>query len=446
MSITSVLSMATPGQKYASDQPLAKRRKMLYDKLRGEMKERAVRILGTYRRMDKHKMALMNKRNVMDCIAEYGPINRAAIAKKVGLSVPAIMEIAEELIQLGMVESVRMPGKLSGKPLEQLSLCGDHFRYVGVDVGRETTRLMLVALDRKVLGRLRFPTRQVENESGFVDRICQGIHQLIAESQVDPATVAGACVTMPGLIEQDTGRVIFSPNFGWRDIPLRDWLVQRLPYRIKVESANRAQAIYEISSHPGDRDRTVFCVGLGYGIGGGFYEKGQLYYGASGTSCEIGHIRVSSYSKERCTCGNTGCLEAEASGAALARKAQRAVRQGKDTLLAAMCQGEPDKITARWVFDAAHQGDFFAQALIEQAAQHIGSALATTINLLDPDKIYLCGGLLKNGDDFFQRVKNYALEMQMDQAGRRVEILTGSLEEWNVAMGATQLFPYFGEG
>ena len=414
--------MATPGerQKYASDRPLAKRRKMLYDKLRGEMKERAVRILGTYRRMDKHKMALMNKRNVMVCIAEYGPINRAAIAKKVGLSVPAIMEIAEELIQLGMVESVRMPGKLSGKPLEQLSLCGDHFRYVGVDVGRETTRLMLVALDRKVLGRLRFPTRQVENESGFVDRTCQGIHQLIAESQVDPATVAGACVTMPGLIEQDTGRVIFSPNFGWRDIPLRDWLVQRLPYRIKVESANRAQAIYEISSHPGDRDRTVFWIDAWHRRR--IYEKGQLYYGASGTSCEIGHIRVSSYSKERCTCGNTGCLEAEAwRGAGTQGPAGGAPGQRH---VAGRHVWGADKITV----------DGYSTPPIRE----ISSPAKPSSNRRPSisEALWLLPSTCWTGQNLpvrrpSERTTSFSgqklcPEMQMDQAGRRVEILTGS--------------------
>ncbi|MDO4548810.1 MAG: ROK family protein [Clostridia bacterium] len=395
--------------------------------------------------MDKHKMALMNKRNVMNCIAEYGPINRAAIAKKVELSVPAIMEIAQELIQQGMVVSAKMPGKLSGKPLEQFSICGDHFRYVGVDVGRVTTRFALVGLDHGVLGKLKFPTIQVENESGFVDRICQGIHRVIDESGVDKATVAGVCVTMPGLIEHDTGWVIFSPNFGWKDIPLKQWIAQRLPYPVRVESANRAQVIYEISTHKGDQDRTVFCVGLGYGIGGGFYYKGQLYYGASGTSCEIGHMRVANHSDEPCSCGNTGCLEAEASGAALARKAQRAVREGRQTALRDMCEGDPDRITARWVFDAAEENDEFCRALIDQSARYIGSALATTINLLDPDKIYLCGGLLKNKGDFFQRILKYTVEMQMYQAGRKVEILTGSLDEWNVALGATRLFPYFGE-
>lgn len=97
---------------------------------------------------------------------------------------------------------------------------------------------------------------------------------------------------------------------------------QRLPYQVIVENANRAQARWEVRPGRGNQRMTVFCAGLGYGIGAALIQDGQVYYGSSGTSGEFGHITVCSRDGRRCSCGNTGCLESMASGAAIARAGQ----------------------------------------------------------------------------------------------------------------------------
>lgn len=395
-----------------------------------------------YKRMDSHRMAMINKQNVMRCISSYGPINRSAIAKMVGLSIPTVMDITDQLIEHGMVVCELRKSTGQGKRPELLSVCGEHFRFIGVDVGRTTIRIVLVGLDQKIIATVKYATENVQCERAFVERICAEIVKLVESSGVNQDSIVGVSVAMPGLIDRESGSVIFSPNFGWENVPLQAWMNEILPYEVIVENANRVQASWEVFRNRENKDLTVLCIGLGYGIGGGFLQKGKLYYGASGTSGEIGHLPVCHDQNAKCSCGNIGCLEAVASGAALARRARELASEG-DAVLMELCGGDLDKLEAKMVFDAARQGDERAQQIIDQTAEYIGIALAASINLLDPDRIYLCGGMMKNGPEFLRKIKTCTLRRQMHNSGRGVLILPGDPDEWNVARGAAQVVPYY---
>ncbi|MBQ3424704.1 MAG: ROK family protein [Clostridia bacterium] len=394
-----------------------------------------------YAKVDKHQMAQMNKQTVMRCIAEHGPVNRAGIARRVGLSLPSVMQITDELMLHGMVVAQTSAVSKPGKKAELLSLSGESHRFVGVDIGRTTIRIVVMGLNRSLIASLKFPTRSVDAPSAFVDMVCDGIHRALKQSAIDLKTVVGVCVAMPGLIEEGTGTVLFSPNFGWKDVPLQRWMNERLPWQVIVENANRAQGMWEVCTHPEDMGKKVVCMGLGYGIGGAILEEGRLYYGASGTSGELGHITVTQ-KPVPCTCGNYGCLETMASGAAIARDARAAVAQGRETLLSKLKDDGPEAIDAKAVFDAAAAGDPLSRELLGQAAEYVGIGLGSVINVLDPDVIYLCGGMMHNGDRFLRMIQDATSRRQMTQAGRKVVIRAGSPTEWNVAMGATQVIPY----
>ena len=396
-----------------------------------------------YKRMDKHKMAMLNKQNVMRCIANYAPINRAAIAKMVGLSIPSVMEITDVLLAHGMISSEMKRVASQGKRPELLSVCGDHYRFIGIDVGRTTVRIVLAGLDNKVIDMVKYPTSGVGDVRAFVNTMAKKVTALVKHSGIDISTIVGICVAMPGLIEYGTGRVIFSPNFGWADVPLQAWMNELLPYEVIVENANRVQASWELCRDHENEKRTIICIGLGYGIGAGFLQQGKLYYGASGTSGEIGHVPVDPDSDVSCSCGNTGCLEAMASGAAIANQVRRLVERKQAPMLEAMCQGDLNKIEAKMAFDAAKSGDKVAQMILDNTARYVGIALATTINILDPDRIYLCGGMMKNGPEFLETIKQQTFKRKMQKTGRDTVILQGDPDEWNVARGAAQVVPYY---
>jgi predicted NBD/HSP70 family sugar kinase len=206
-----------------------------------------------------------------------------------------------------------------------------------------------------------------------------------------------------------------------------------------VKNSNHVLALNE-SYFPGEEDRgfTTFSVNLGYGIGAGLVMGEELYVGASGTSGEIGHITV-----ERdgplCRCGKRGCLEAVASGEAIAGQARNALKKGEYTKIAGLCGGDPARIDAQVVFQAAAMGDETAIRIIAKAAEYIGSGVSMAINILDPDRVVLCGGLMKNGPQFFDQIQDSIQKHKMRQAGHQVAVSVGTKGEYSTANGACRV-------
>jgi len=403
-------------------------------------------IIPLYLKNDRQKMSLSPKGYVMRCILQEGPINRAAIAKRTSLSIPSVMTITDDLISRGLVQAVGKGESRGGKRPELLSVVPESEYYIGVDIGRGSVRLVILNLSRNVVYGTKEDTGEVHPEEAFADRLCALILRSIEESGVDTAKLVGIGIAMPGLIEQETGHVLFSPDFDWNDIPLQSWLQRKLPYPVLVENANRALALAEsddTQSTGKQAGNSALCVNIGHGIGAALVQDGRLYYGSSGTSGEIGHITVSK-DGPLCACGNSGCLEAMASGDAIAQQARDAVRSGIPTALRTLCEHSLENINAKMVFDAAAVGDMVALSIVDKATDYIGIGLAMAINILDPDRIVLCGGLTKNGPAFFDRVVKSTSKRQMRQAGRHVTISVGKKGDYGTAIGAALIIPYNG--
>jgi predicted NBD/HSP70 family sugar kinase len=389
--------------------------------------------------MDKFQIGQTNKYNVFRCIIREAPINRAAIAKRTDLSIPTVMSIVDDLFEKKVVRSIGKGESSGGKPPEMLEMTPDRFYYIGVDVGRTVIRIVVNNVVYEQTASLQEPTGNTLPAKDLVDRICSYIATLIGQAGIESRSILGVGVAMPGLIENDTGRVLFSPDFGWEDIPLKAWLQNSLPYPILVENSNRALALNE-SYLPGEVEssRTTFSVNLGYGIGAGLVMGDQIFTGSNGTSGEIGHITVIR-DGPLCACGNRGCLEAVASGLAIATQAKKEVEHHRETKILELCGGDPSGIDAKLVFQAAEQGDEAALIIIDTAAEYIGMGIAMAINVLDPDRVVLCGGLMKSGPYFFEKINASIQKHKMWKTGNRPVISTGAKGEFSTANGACRV-------
>jgi predicted NBD/HSP70 family sugar kinase len=391
-----------------------------------------------YRKIDASQVALTNKYNLIRCLIFEGPINRAAIAKRIGLSIPTVMAITEDLLEKNLIRSLGKGESSGGKPPEMLEMTPDCFYYIGVDVGRTTIRAAAVNAVSEAAAQAEEATGDPAPEKDFVGRLGKIVTRLAASLNTSPDRILGAGIAMPGLIEAGTGRVLFSPDFGWQDIPLKAWLEEEIPFPVTVENANRALALNE-SFVPGEENgHTAFVVNLGYGIGAALVMGEQLYTGASGTSGEIGHITVQPRGP-RCHCGNSGCLEAVASGAAIAARGKELLERRGGSKLRELCGGDPRRVDAKLVFEAAAGGDREAAKITAAAAEYIGMGLATAINVLDPGKLILCGGLMKNGPGFFDRIRAAIEKHRMRQAGRALVISAGVHGDFSTAAGACRV-------
>jgi predicted NBD/HSP70 family sugar kinase len=319
-----------------------------------------------------------------------------------------------------------------------LEIVPERFFYIGLDIGRTMIRAVAANAVSRQAACLQEPTNNPVPERKFVDRIGRIILKLAAQLKTENDKILGVGVAMPGLIEKESGAVLFSPDFGWNNIPLQEWLTAKIPFPVMVENANRALALNEAFLQGEDASHTTFAVNLGYGIGAALVIGEDLYTGASGTSGEIGHITAAPGGPV-CHCGNRGCLEAVASGAAIAAQGQEVFKARRSSKIRELAGGVCEKVDAALVFRACELGDKDAAAIVDNAAEYIGIGLSMAINVLDPDRLVLCGGLMRNGPAFLEKIKDSIEAHRMRQAGRAVVISAGRGGEYSTANGASRV-------
>ena len=270
-------------------------------------------------RVDKFTLALMNRRLVLKTIWERGAINKAEIARRTGLSLPTAIKITDELLDNRIVRSCGRQEGASGKRPEMYEFAGDCYYSVGIDFAPTVLRALVMDLNGMPVAKANRPIPVPEDADAVIQTAAELIDQLLRESGIPLHRVLGVGVGVPGILDLDQGRVLFSPNFHWEDVallePLGRLLLQRTSIRwpMRLENSNRAMALGEQFFGSGVGYHYFICINLGYGIGAAAIENGELCVGASGTSGELGHITVEK-DGPLCTCGNNGCLEAVASG------------------------------------------------------------------------------------------------------------------------------------
>nr|WP_255625405.1 MULTISPECIES: ROK family protein [Blautia] len=375
---------------------------------------------------------------VFDLIRRKGPISRAEIARTIGLSIPTVMKITEEFSHKQFVQDVGKGESSGGKRPELLELVPDSKYIIGVGVGRSKTNVLMMNLAGEVFIREIMETGGTAVPEVWISRLIQVIENVIRESGLSRKQILGMGIGMPGILDEKSGKVLFSPDFKWENVDMLTPIRERFKMDITIENANRALAMGEYYFGAGVDSRNFLVVNLGHGIGSAIMREGEFYRGSSGSSGEIGHI-ILEKNGPKCNCGNLGCLEAIASGNAIARDAKIAVLEGNATKIMELVNEDINRIEAKTVFEAARLGDRLAIQITERAMQYIGIGLANYINLLDPDLIILFGGLTNAGDIFLKKVKEVLRERQMKFAGRQVKLVISQMGENGTAVGSASL-------
>jgi glucokinase len=184
-----------------------------------------------------------------------------------------------------------------------------------------------------------------------------------------------------------------------------------------------------------------YVVGLtiGTGIGGGIVLGGDVYRGASDIAGEIGHMTIDSTGR-LCKCGNYGCLEAYASGPAIAARATEGTQAGADTSLPRYVDNDLSKITAQVVYQAAHDGDDFALEVVRDTAKFLGAGVASLINIFNPQVVVICGGVTLAGDKLFVPLRGEVKRRAFKPAVDVCRILPGELPGTAGVYGAAAVF------
>ncbi|MDY3762663.1 MAG: ROK family protein [Candidatus Ventricola sp.] len=276
--------------------------------------------------------------------------------------------------------------------------------YIGLDVGGTTFKAGVVTEDGRIVHKDAMPTgieRPYQEIIADMAALCKTV---AADAGIEMSEIKSIGVGVPGLFDNKTGMIPFCTNLGWHDIPFVAEMKKHLDTPVYGDNdatvAGLAESVAGVSA--GIRD-SVFLT-LGTGVGGGIIIDGKPYSGAHGCGSEIGHMMIK-MGGELCTCGNYGCFERYASATAIIREARKAIVEYPESSMLAACGGDPEKLNAKIVIDAARAGDEAAKAVFGGYVQALAVGIINIINMLDPEVIVLGGGVSAAGEFLLDAVR-----------------------------------------
>lgn len=313
----------------------------------------------------------------------------------------------------------------------------DKDHLMGVDLGG--TKILAGVFDDKLecLGRAKKSTKAQRGAEAVVERVAATVLEAIDECDLQPKQIRGLGIGAPGACDPDTGTVIFAPNLGWKNFPLKKELEKRLPFPVFVENDCNLQTLGVYEKELKAKPRHMVGIFLGTGIGAGIILDGKLYRGFNRTAGEIGHM-VLEVGGPKCGCGNKGCFEALASRTAIFRRIEAALKDGHKTVLTEMLGPDLDNLRSGDLRKAIKRGDKLVERIVEEAAEYTGIAVANVINLLNPEVIVIGGGVMDAlEDEMLAIIIETAHDYAMNGTTEGIEILPSRLgDEAGITGGA----------
>ncbi|MDR6227216.1 ROK family transcriptional regulator [Desmospora profundinema] len=383
-------------------------------------------------------MKSINKSTILNVIRLHGPISRAEIAKMTTLTPPTVTNIVGELLESGVVLESELGESTGGRKPILLTINPSAFQVIGVYVSAHRVLGVVCDLNGKTVDEAEMSLSPQPTAESFLETVQEVIQQLEGGIKQRETPLLGIGVGMHGLVDSDRGISLFAPNLSLRNLPLRTFLEEHFRVPIWVENNVRAMVLAESWFGQGKGLDDFICVHVGSGVGAGIFSARSLVRGPSYTAGELGHIIIDS-SGPHCGCGNTGCLEAFASGPAMERRARERLRAGAQSLLHERFEGRWEKVTGPVLTEAAREGDPFSKEILAETGRWLGIGLANLVNLLNPRRIILNGGVFDAGSLVLEPLENTVRERALSAPAEDVTIVVSDLGKKAGATGSATL-------
>ena len=302
---------------------------------------------------------------------------------------------------------------------------------VGIDIGGTKVAIGIVGEEGQVCAQIVIPTDQDRTPAEMIDQICAQVECLVNQSGIAPADLLGIGIGAPGPLDKGRGLIACPPNLpGWIDVPIVETVQRKTLLPVVLENDANAAALAEKWIGAARDSEHFVYVTISTGIGAGLYLDGKLASGSRGNAGDIGHMVIDP-AYGTCACGQKGCLEWIASGTAISRR-------GSELL------GAP--FTTQEIFERYRAGHAQVTALVHETFTAIGIGCVTLINLFDPERIVIGGGVSQVGAPLFQAVQQYVSRHALNPAGRQTIITPAQLRQNAGVIGAAALILLQKEG
>ena len=349
---------------------------------------------------------------------------RAELAGTTGLARSTVAARIDALISSGLVGPAGEATSSGGRPPSRFAFNPAARVVLAVDVGATHVALAVTDLGGSVLAERRMDQQVADGPEKVLGLVVREAAKLLASASRGEADLAGVGIGLPGPVEHDTGRPVKPPIMpGWDGFDVVRFVQRSLPVPVLVDNDVNIMALGERTAHWPDHDNFIF-VKVATGIGAGIISSGELQRGANGTAGDLGHVRVPRGDDVLCRCGNHGCLEALASGPAIA-----AALRG---------EGLEAAKGADVVRLVAHGNQQAIQA-VRQAGRDVGDVLATVVNLLNPSVIVIGGSIGESGEHLVAGVREVVYRRSLPLATSQLRVGLSHAGDKAAILGASQL-------
>ncbi len=303
------------------------------------------------------------------------------------------------------------------------------------DLGGTHLRVATVDRSGRIYCRQMQPTPQAEKPNEIVRALIDAVHACEHQTTAQGGILSAVSVVVPGTVNVAEGVVVKAPNVPCLDgFRLAAALESELEWPVILENDANAAAIGEMWRGAGQGHRTLICVTLGTGVGGGIILDGKLWRGVDGSAGEIGHIGVDPFAGVPCTCGSRGCLEVYASATAIVRMTREARPRYPNSIL-----HNTEDLTSAKIYQAGREGDELAIEVFRRMGVYLGIGLASLINVLNPEIVVIGGGLSNGWELFEKHMHQQVIERAFPIPARRVKIVRAQCGDDAGLLGAAQL-------
>jgi glucokinase-like ROK family protein len=350
------------------------------------------------------------KKKILQLLYSHHTLSGPVIGKRIGVSLPTALSLLNELIEADFVE-IRGAGKSSGGRKPTLfGLSDDSLFVVTCELGRYTGKVTIYNPHNKQIAPVKTFETSIDDEL-LTEKICEHTRELIAQSNISKDRIYGVGISMPGLIDEETGINYTIKNKAFRNVKER--LEKEFGKLVYVNNDARMQAYGEYIFGAAKGHPNALVVNWSWGVGLGIIMDGRLYSGANGFAGELSHIQLIE-NGNLCICGKRGCLETVTSAYVLLREAVKGIEEKKVSQLTQKFSGRTNELNPEDVINAAKAGDEFSIQLLHQLGLSLGKGLSVTIQLINPDIIVL-GGPISAANQFVlnpiqQSLNKYCLE------------------------------------
>lgn len=296
--------------------------------------------------------------------------------------------------------------------------------YVGIDLGGTNIAAGVVDENGKILTQASVPTKAIRPNEEYADDMIMIAKKVIADAGLNISDIKAIGVGAPGSIDSKNGKVYDSENLGMDNFAMAEYIEKGTGLPVYLENDANAAAYGEYAINGNGAESFIF-VTLGTGVGGGIVIDGKIIRGFNGTGAELGHTSIK-FDGEQCNCGRVGCWETYASVTALIRQTKKAMEENPDSLMHELAKKE-GKVSGRTSFDAAKQGDAAGEMVVDNYAKYVAIGVANMINIFQPNKLVIGGGISKEGDYLLNRIKEYADHYDYNRSQEKAKIEMATL-------------------